>query len=358
MSSPLRFLSAVLVLACAVPAGAAPSPAASRATTTRAPSGLDPAYIDPSVRPGDDFFRYANGKWLGSTEIPADRSAWGASGELEERLLLQTREILEAAGRSNAAPGTLERKVGDFYASAMDEAAVESKGLAPLKPALSRIAKVKNRADLATYLGEELRADVDAMDCTSFQTSRFVGLWVAPDLNAPARSVPYLMQGGLGLPDREYYLSTDPTMVETRTKYRAHVEAVLTLAGIKDAAKRAGRIVDLETKMAQVHATRLESLEVKNANNPWPVTEWSRRAPGLDWARFFRSAGLSSQPVVFAWHPKATAGLSALVAHEPLESWKDWATYHVVDRRSVFLGRSFRDEAFAFYGRVLAGTTE
>ena len=290
--------------------------------------------------------------------IPPDRSAWGASGELEERLRLQTREILEAAARSNAAPGSLERKVGDFYASAMDEAAAESKGVAPLKPALSRIAALKTKADLATYLGEELRADVDAMDCTSFQTSRLFGLWVAPDLATPTRSVPYLLQGGLGMPDREYYLSTAPTMVETRDKYRAHVETILTLAGIKDAAKRAARVVDLETKMAQVHATRLESLEVKNANNPWPRAEWAKRAPGLDWTRFFQAAGLAGQPVVVPWHPKATAGLSALVAHEPLEAWMDWATYHAVDRRSAFLGKAFQDEAFAFYGSVLSGTAE
>ena len=277
-----------------------------------------------SVRPGDDFFRYANGKWLGSTEIPPDRSAWGASGELEERLRLQTREILEAAARSNAAPGSLERKVGDFYASAMDEAAAESKGVAPLKPALSRIAALKTKADLATYLGEELRADVDAMDCTSFQTSRLFGLWVAPDLATPTRSVPYLLQGGLGMPDREYYLSTAPTMVETRDKYRAHVETILTLAGIKDAAKRAARVVDLETKMAQVHATRLESLEVKNANNPWPGPSWAKRAPGLDWTRFFagrrarRTAGgrrlapEGDRRAVGARRPRAARGLEGL----------------------------------------------
>ncbi len=321
-------------------------------------SGIDIGAMDRSVRPGDDFFAYANGKWLATTEIPPDRSTWGASGELEERLRSQTRDLLEASARSSPAPGSLERKVGDFYASAMDEAAVETKGIAPLKPALSRIATVKTRADLATYLGEELRADVDAMDCTSFQTSRLFGLWVAPDLNAPARSVPYLLQGGLGLPDREYYLSTSPKMAETREKYRAHIEAVLALAGIKDAATRATRVFALETKMAQAHATRLESLQVKDANNPWPPSEWTRRAPGLDWARFFAAAGLGAQPVVFAWHPKATAGLSALVAGEPLESWKDWATFHTIDRRSPFLGKAFQSEGFAFHGRVLGGATE
>ncbi|HEY3586502.1 MAG TPA: M13 family metallopeptidase N-terminal domain-containing protein, partial [Myxococcaceae bacterium] len=315
-----RSLPLVVVLAGLATAQAAPDSGSARTTVT-APSGLDPAFIDSSVRPGDDFFRYANGQWAAKTEIPPDRSAWGAAGELDERLKLQTREILEAAARSNAAPASLERKVGDFYASAMDEAAAESKGIAPLKPALTRIASLKTKADLATWLGEELRADVDAMDCTSFQTSRLFGLWVAPDLNVPTRSVPYLLQGGLGMPDREYFLSTAPTMADTREKYRAHVANIFKLAGVKDAGKRAARVVDLETKMARVHATRLESLEVKNAN-PWPTSEWAKRAPGLDWTRFFRAAGLSGQPVVVAWHPKATAGLSALVAHEPLDAWK------------------------------------
>src|SRR6516162_4941761 len=235
---PLRSHLLPLALVLASTATPAPEPRGGRAAAV---PGLDPASIDSSVRPGDDFFRHANGRWLATAEIPPDRGVWGVSGELEERLRLQTREILEAAARSNAAPGSLERKVGDFYASAMDEPAAEAKGLTPLEPALSRIAALKTKADLATYLGEELRADVDAMDCTSYQTSRLFGLWVAPDLDAPTRSVPYLLQGGLGMPDREYYVSTAPTMVETRAKYRAHVEAILRLAGMKDAARRAGR---------------------------------------------------------------------------------------------------------------------
>ncbi len=245
LSRPVR-LAILCVLAFASGTSSAATPEAGISLP-----GIEVANMDRSVRPGDDFFDYANGTWLKTHEIPADRAAWGAAGELGERLLTQTRALLEAAATSSAAPGTLERKVGDFYASAMDEAAAEKRGLAPLQPALARIAAVKSRTDLATYLGEELRADVDAMDCTNFQTSRLFGLWVAPDLNAPARSAPYLLQGGLGLPDREYYLSTAPKMVETRTRYRAHVEAVLSLARIKDAARRADRILALETKMAR-----------------------------------------------------------------------------------------------------------
>jgi putative endopeptidase len=333
--------------------------ASTEAPTSRAPAiDIDLAAMDRSIRPGDDFFAFANGTWLKTHQIPPDRPTWGVAAELDERLQGQTRGVLETVATASAAPGTLERKVGDFYASAMDEAAAEKKGLTPLRPALARIAAVKSRQDLATYFGEQLRADVDAMDCTDFHTSRLFGLWVAPDLNAPAQSAPYLLQGGLGLPDREYYLSTSPKMVETRTRYRAHIEAILRLAKVSDAARRADRIFTLETRIAQAHATRLESLEVKDANNPWPRAEWSRRAPGLDWNRFFGAAGLDAQPVVFAWHPKATAGLAALAAKEPVETWKDWATFHAIDRRAPFLGKEFQEESFAFYGRTLEGATE
>ena len=353
MPFPKRPLLAVLVAAAASAA-----PATAPVERPSASAAIDVGAMDRAVKPGNDFFAYANGKWAATTTIPPDRASWGLTAELDERVRLQTREILEAAAKSDALAGSLQRKVGDFYASAMDEAAVESKGLAPVQPALARIAALKTKADLATYLGEELRADVDAMDCTNFHTSRLFGLWVAPALDAPERSVPYLFQGGIGLPDREYYVSSTPKMVEAREKYRAHVEAVLGLAGIKDAKARAARVVALENAMAKVHATRLESLEVKNANNPWPRAEWTRRAPGLDWGRFFAASGLSEQPVIVAWHPRATAGLSALVAHEPLQSWKDWATFHAIDRRAAFLSRAFQEESFAFYGGVLSGTTE
>src|SRR5262249_61652406 len=155
MPIPSRLLPLALVLASTAAQGA-PDAGAIGVSATMAPSGLEPAFIDPSVRPGDDFFRHANGRWLATAEIPPDRGVWGVSGELEERLRLQTRQILEAAARSNAAPAALDRHGGDFYASAMDEAATESKGLAPLKPALSRISALQTKADLPPYLATAL----------------------------------------------------------------------------------------------------------------------------------------------------------------------------------------------------------
>ena len=303
---PSRSLTLALALAGTLIAQAAPDAGAGRASSTVVPSGLDLAFIDRSVRPGDDFFRYANGKWLGSTEIPPDRSAWGASGELEERLRLQTREILEAAARSNAAPGSLERKVGDFYASAMDEAATESKGVAPLKPALSRIAAMKTKADLARYLGEELRADVDALNNTNFHTENLFGLWVAQDLDDPTRYAPLLLQGGLGMPDRDYYLSTAPAMAAIRDKYRAHVDAILTPGGHRRTRrKRAARIVDLETKIAAgPRDARRVARGRARPTTTGPAADFGAKAPGP------RLDGASSQAAGLA----GTAGVRRLAA--------------------------------------------
>jgi predicted metalloendopeptidase len=159
------------------------------------------------------------------------------------------------------------------------------------------------------------------------------------------------------MPDREYYLSPNPKMVATRDGYRAHVARVLTLAGVADPERKAARILDLETRMARVHATRAESLEVRHAA-PWKRTEFGRRAPGLDWQAFFVGAGLQQQPTVVVWQPAAVKGLAALVKQVPLATWKEWMTFHAVDRLAPVLPRAFVEENFAFYGKVLAGTPE
>jgi putative endopeptidase len=180
---------------------------------------------------------------------------------------------------------------------------------------------------------------------------------VAPDVNQPSVYTGYLFQGGLGMPDREYYLSTNPKMVATRDGYRAHVARVLTLAGIGDAERKAARIVVLETRIARAHATRAESLEVRHAA-PWKRTEFGKHAPGLDWTAFFSAAGLQQQPTVVVWQPAAIKGIAALVKQVPLSTWKEWLTFHAVDRMAPVLPRAFVEENFAFYGKVLAGTPE
>jgi len=318
--------------------------------------GIDLAGIDGSVAPGDDFFRFCNGTWERTTPIPEDRASWGVGAEVAERATLQTRELLEAAAREPRSDE--ERKVGDYYAAFMNQAAIEQHGLKPLQPALDRIAAIADRRGLATVLGSMLRADVDPLNATNFDTSNLFGLWVAQDFNEPARNTAYLLQGGLGMPDREYYVSDTPQMADTRAKYTTHVASVLKLLGSPDheADEQARRIVALETRIARVHATREQSVDVAKANNPWTRPEFASKAPGLDWPAFFTAASLDRQASFIVWHPGAVAGESALVASEPLEDWKLYLRYVSVNHLSSVLPKAFDDEGFRFYGTVLSGT--
>ena len=317
---------------------------------------VDVEGMNRSTAPGDDFFEYANGAWLKNTEIPGDKSSWGAGSVLAEESNKRTRQIMEEAAAAPA--GSDARRVGDFYATIMDAAAIEAKGMAPVKEDIARIDAVKTRKDLARLLGEDLRADVDPLNNTDFHTTRLFGLWVAPDLNAPGTNAPYLLQGGVGLPDREFYVNTSARMADIRAKYKAHVAAVFKLAGLADGDARATRVLALEMKIAKVHAPREVSMDVLKANNPWKRTEFAARAPGLDWTTFFAAAGLDKMPTFIVWHPAPTKGLAGLVASESLAAWKDWLAFHAVERLGQVLPKAFVDEQFGFYGHTLSGTPE
>src|SRR5262245_37332799 len=188
--------------------------------------GLDLSAMNASVAPGDDFFTYANGDWVRTTAIPADRATYGVFAQLREVADRRTAELIRQAADAHAAGGETA-KVGAFYATYLDEAAIDGKGTAPLQPQLAAIAAIGDRRELARVLGTTLRADVDALNNTNFHTARLFGLWVAPDFARPDRCVAYLLQGGLGLPDRDYYLKTDSKMVERQVAYRAHIKNVL-----------------------------------------------------------------------------------------------------------------------------------
>jgi putative endopeptidase len=338
----------------ASPASSPSSPVAPAGAATGR-GGIDTAGMDRAIAPGDDFFRYANGTWFKTKEIPADRSYDGATYALYEKTQEQTRQLIEAIDRNSSGD---DRQVKDYYDTFLDEAAIEAKGLAPLQPLLANVASIQDRRALATYVCGDLRADVDALNATNFHTDRLFGLWFAADLDEPTRYAPFLMQGGLGMPDRDYYLDASAGMEKTRASYLAHIETMLTLAKIPDAKGKAARVFALERKIAGVHATRTESVDVKRANNPWAREEFSKRAPGLDWAECFHAAGLAHVPRVIVWHPKAVRGTAALFGSEPVETWRDFLTFHVIDRNAIYLPKAFVDQRFAFYGKVLTGTQE
>jgi putative endopeptidase len=320
--------------------------------------GIAIANMDRSVNPGDDFYQFANGTWIKRTVIPADRGRVGVFSVLSDLSNKRTADLIEETAKANAPAGSESRKIADLYHSFMDEAAIEAKGLAPLRPHLDAIAAIRDKRELAYALGATLRADVDALNNTNFHTENLFGLWVAPGFNDPEHYAAYLFQGGLQLPDREYYLAGDDNMREIRGKYQAHISAMLKLAGFDDTDARAARIVELEHAIAEKHLSLAENEDIHKANNTWKQSDFAVKAPGLDWVEYFGGAGLTSQPDFIVWQPGAFIGESALVASASLEAWKDWLAFHLIEDDAGMLPKALVDERYAFVGKVLSGTTE
>ncbi len=335
--------------------GAAQVPAVSR---TPASHGIETAGMDRAVAPGDDFFAYANGTWLKKTTIPADRASTGNFAMLDELTSKRTSDLILGLAKTNAPAGSDARKIGDYYASYLDQAAIDARGTAPLKPLLDAIAAIADRTSLARALGGTLRADIDILNSTNLYTSNLFGLWIAQDLSDPSRYSAFLVQGGLGMPDREYYIDASPRMAAIRTKYGAHIAAVLRLAGFPDARARAARVLELERRIARAHWSREATEDVAKGNNHVTLAQLQARAPGLDWKTFFQAAGLGGERQLVVWQPSAFTGIAALVGSLPIDTWKDFLAFHAVDQRSGVLPKAFVNESFAFYGSVLSGTPQ
>jgi putative endopeptidase len=362
----LLFLAGLGAACGSPPAPAPPSttpPAGSAAATTTAAvpapqggGGIDVEGMDTSVAPGQDFFAYANGGWVKATPIPPDRSSYGPGAVLDEESQKRTADLIREVAAAAPAAGSDAKKIADTYASFMDEAAIEAKGIAPLAPRLAGIAKITTRAELSRFLGGTLRADVDLVNATKLHTDDVFGLWVAQDMSDPSRYASFLVQGGLALPDRDYYLATSPRMEEIRTKYRAHIKAVFTLLKMSDEQARAARVFDLEKKIAQAHASLEDTEDVEKGNNHVTRRELETSAPGLDWAAFLGAAGLDKQASFVVWQPAAVRGIAALVAKEPLDAWRDYLAFHAVTHMAAVLPKAFVEEDFSLYGKALRGT--
>ena len=345
--------AAIVAVLCSAPALAATPP------MPRAPDiGIDLGGIDLAVRPGDNFFDYANGGWLKTAQIPADRSSTGTFLKIFELTEQHTADLIRNAGASHPAAGSDTRRIADYYAAYMDEAAIEKHGLAPLKPELSAIDAIASKDDLARVLGSRLRADVDPINATNFHTENLFGLFVTQGLEDPSHTIAYLLQGGLAMPSRDYYLSSDAHMAEFRARYRTYVVALLKQAGIADADAKANTVIDLETKIAKAQESLIASQDVHKANNLWTAADFAQKAPGLDWAAYFKAAGLDGQKSIDVWQPTATTGLAALVGSEPLDAWKTLLAFHTLDAAAPLLPKAYADLSFDFYGHTLQGTPE
>lgn len=319
--------------------------------------GIDATMMDKAVKPGDDFYGYANGTWMKVTQIPADRAAVGGFIIADQATEHQIGELIAAIRVSSAPAASDAGRIRDFYNAYIDTAGIDATGLAALKPDLDRIAAIADVKSLSRVLGENIRADVDPLNATNFRTENLFGLFVTQAL-AGGEVLPYVLQGGIGMPEREYYLSTDPKMVDLRGKYRAYIARLLADAGIADADARAQRIYDLEMKIAQAHVTRAESEDFQKSAAEWTRADFGAKAPGIEWDAFFTAAQLGAQQKFSAYHAGSIPRLSALVASQPLDAWKDWLVFHQINQNADVLSTRLDADRFDFFGRTLTGAQQ
>jgi putative endopeptidase len=307
-------------------------------------SGIQSADMDVSARPQDDLFQYANGTWLRNVAIPADRSSYGVDSLMSERSMLQQRELIEAA-RGSANPEA--RKVGDLYASFMDEPRIETMGVKPLHADLQRIAGIRHSSELT-----DLMAYLDRINVPTP-----IGSGVRPDSKHSTQYAFWISQSGLGLPDRDYYSSNEPRLVEFRSKYRAHIETMLRLLGDADAAKQADEILGLETALAKIQWTRVANRDPQKTYNPETLQQLQQLAPAIAWKKFLAAAGVPQPlPALIVRQPDYLQGLSQLLQSTALDTWKSYFRFRLLSSRAAFLSKAFVDEDFAFNQGVLRGT--
>ncbi len=332
-------------------AGGLALPAAAKGKTEYGDFGLDLAAIDPTIAPGDDFYRHTNNGWLKNASIPADRSAYG--GALRETTESRTRDIMESAGRLGTANG---RKIADYYRAWTDEAVLDRRGLEPVKPELARIAAVTTPAALARELAALSWGDLPNPNGASRPDAAPIASGVSVDVKQPTRYVPSLSQGGLGLPDRDYYLVDAPANVSARNAYRAHIAKLFALAGFDDPEGRAARVYALEDKIARGWWSREQSRQAEKRYNPHSRVELIARAPGLDWDAYLAAAGIDGQPVYIVAQPSSIAASAGLARDVGLADWRDYLAFRALRNFAPCGPKAFREADFDLNGRVLQGT--
>jgi putative endopeptidase len=348
----LATASLAAIVTTAVPALSAPAakPVAIAPAPTTSPKfppfGVDLGGMDKSIQPGNDFNAYVNGTWVKTTEIPADRSSWGEFAVLRDLSDQRTRTVIQDAAKARNAPGSSGDKIGVAYAAFMDEAAIEAKGIAPVRPQLATIAAITTPSDLARVFGKDNRTGVNGP----------LEFSVEQDLKDNTIYDAWVGQSGLGLPDRDYYLKTDPKSVDIQAKYLTHVSTLLRLAGQPDPDGAAKRIYALEHKLAEVHWTRAEERQVEKLYNPVAMTDLATTMPGVDWTTWIATVGLNGEKRIIVEQPSSVTATARIISATPIATWKEYLSYHTLANAAPLLGSAFVAEDFAFNGTVLSGT--
>jgi putative endopeptidase len=344
--SLFRTTALIMILAFAVSMGTAAAPSDQNANSQD---------IDRSIKPGDDFYRYANGGWLRTAEIPAGQSSYDTRAMLVEKTGRRVRDLMQGAAAAQPVRGSITQKVGDYYASFMDEDSIEAKGLTPLADEMARISAITDKASLSAYLGATLNTEVDGLTANA---DHIFGVWVNQSFENSEHYVFHLLPGGLGMPDRDGYLDPSPKMAALRSQYQAHIAAILKLAGIADSEAQSARILSLEIRIAQTHAPDTDAADVFKQNNPWKRADFAVKAPGMDWGAYFAAAGVAGQPEFIVWQPSAVTGTSSLVGSGDIDLWKDYLRFHLIEHYASVLPKVVAAEDFAFYSTILSGTQQ
>jgi putative endopeptidase len=317
----------------------------------QSPKAIDPRNMDTSIKPCDDFYQYADGNWIKANPVPADKSRWGSFEELADRNRDTLKAILdEVSAKSNWPAGSIEQKVGDFYASGMDEAAIEQAGTSPLDPLFAVVDGLRSPGDLAPVLGRLREAG---------QRAGF-SFAVAQDPRESTRYIGTLNQGGLGLPDRDYYTKDDAKSKAIRDQYVAHVAKMLELAGHSHEAAAAEAVVvlDVETKLATPMFTRVENRDPQKTYNKMTLAELQALGTAFDWTRYFAALGVTEVPALNVRQLPFFRAFAGMVASVPAAEWRTYLQWHVVQGMADSLTKAFQDESFAFNGKVLNGVPQ
>jgi predicted metalloendopeptidase len=350
MKTTLLAASALLSLTVALGCTTASAPAAEVAAPVAATPGkatlgsfgVDFSAMDTSVDPGTDFYRYVNGGWLDTFEMPADKSRYGVFDILRDQSEAQVRAIIEETAASNPASGTVEAKIAALFNAYMNEAAIEAAGLAPAKPFLDQIAAASTHADIARLFGS-----------VGFESP--VGGGVSIDSKKPDQHIFYIGQSGLGLPDRDYYITDGSNFPEARERYVALLTFVLTEAGHADPAKGAADILALETRFAQAHWDRTKSRNRDLTYNLVTREELLAVAPGFPWADMLAATGIADQPTFVLRQRDAIEALMRIAGEVPVETWQTWLTARFLLSNASVLPKRFDEASFEFYGKFLNG---
>lgn len=367
MRIPLvAFVWIVALAACTTtakpPRSASPEAAARARTPEWGTFGVDFASMDRNVHPGDDFWSYVNGSWAKTVEIPADRGAFSQVQRLNDLSFGRVRDILdEFIGRRASLSGD-ERRVTEYYAALMDQAAIDARGAAPLLADLAPVRAAATHSDLAGQMGRLVREwqGPPALGRMPRYVPSLFPLDIEQDRKDPNRYIPSLRQGGIGLPNRDYFLGSDAVSQKTQDAYRAHLATILGLIGapLAEAMPRAAAIYGFEQKLAEAHWTLADARDDEKTYNPWPQADLHAKAPSFDWHAYLFGAGVADQPTIIVNETTAVTAMADVYAATPLPALKDWLAVRMAKDRALALPRAFQEAEFAFSGGALGGATE